>query len=171
MPSSQIVGCPISRAFLVREVGISSKLCQNLFRVVGVLAVAMLAIAAKPAPKQSATLPKERYLSPIEMAFSPDDHLLYVVCQDSDEVRVVDPQSGKVVSTIKVGHVPRGMAISRDGNRLYVTNAWSDTVSVIDTAARTVIQTLPTGFEPSGVAVDHAGTALYVANRLSADVS
>src|SRR5215471_551465 len=144
---------------------------RQLPKLVGILAFTLLAIAAKPAPDQSGPPVKERYLSPIEMAFSPDGHLLYVVCQDSDEVRVVDPQSGKVVSTIAVGHVPRGMAISRDGSRLYVTNAWSDTVSVIDTAARTVIQTLPTGFEPSGVAVDHAGTALYVANRLSADVS
>ena len=152
-------------------VGISSTLCQNSFRVVAVLAVAMLAIAAQPAPKQSATLPKEHYLSPIEMTFSPDGQLLYVVCQDSDEVRVVDRKSGKVAASIKVGHVPRGIAISRDSSRLYVTNAWSDTVSVIDAAARTVIQTLPTGFEPSGVVVDHAGRTLYVANRLSGDVS
>ncbi len=164
-------GCPISRAFLAREVGISAAVSLNLLRVLGVLAVAMLAIAAQPAPKQAPTLPKEHYLSPIEMEFSPDGQLLYVVCQDSDEVRLVETKSGKVAASIQVGHVPRGIAISRDGNRLYVTNAWSDTVSVIDVAARTVIQTLPTGFEPSGVVVDHAGSTLYVANRLSGDVS
>src|SRR5499427_10124222 len=171
MPRSQIYGCPISRAFLAREVGISSKIWRNLFRVVGVFAVAMLAIAAQPAPKQFATLPKEHYLSPIEMTFSPDGQLLYVVCQDSDEVRVVNTKSAKVTASIKVGHVPRGIAISRDGSHVYITNAWSDTVSVIDTASRTVIQTLPAGFEPSGVVVDHAARTLYVANRLSGDVS
>jgi YVTN family beta-propeller protein len=131
----------------------------------------MLAIAAQPSPRQSAALPKEHYLSPIEMTFSPDGQLLYVVCEDNDEVRVVHTRSSKVTVSIKVGHVPRGIAISRDGRRLYVTNAWSDTVSVIDTATRTVIQTLPTGFEPSGVVVDDAGGTLYVANRLSGDVS
>src|SRR5215471_8376951 len=171
MPRSQIYGCPISRAFLAREVGISSKIWRNVFRVIGVFAVAMLAIAAQPAQKQSPTLPKERYLSPIEMTFSPDGQLLYVVCQDSDEVRVVNTKSAKVTASIKVGHVPRGIAISRDGSHVYITNAWSDTVSVIDTASRTVIQTLPTGFEPSGVVVDHAARTLYVANRLSCDVS
>ena len=135
-----------------------------------VLALTMLAITAKPAP-QNTGLTKPRYLSPIEMELSPDDRLLYVVCQESDEVRVVDTQSNKVVGTIPVGHVPRGIASSADGTRLYVTNAWSDSVSVIDTGSRKVVKTLPVGFEPTGVVVDRAGTTLYVANRLSNDIS
>lgn len=143
----------------------------QLLMLVGVLAITLLAIAAKPASNQSGSLVKERYLSPIEMAFSPDGHLLYVLCHDSDEVRVVDPDSAKVVSHIHVGRVPRGIALSPDARRLYVTNAWSDTVSVIDTASREVVQTLPTGFEPTGVVVDKPGATLYVANRLSGDVS
>lgn len=141
-----------------------------MMKVLGIFGVALLAIAARSAPQQSSIV-KERYLSPIEMAFSPDGRLLYVVCQDSDEVRVVDAQSTKVVATIPVGHVPRGIALSPDGSRLYITNAWSDTVSVIDTSRREVVQTLPTGFEPSGVVIDRAGETLYVANRLSNDIS
>ena len=137
---------------------------------VAVLALTLLAINAKPAP-QNTGLTKTRYLSPIEMELSPDDRLLYVVCQESDEVRVVDTQSNKVVGTIPVGHVPRGIASSADGTRLYVTNAWSDSVSVIDTGSRKVVKTLPVGFEPTGVVVDRAGTTLYVANRLSNDIS
>src|SRR5579863_7188590 len=144
---------------------------RRMLRVAGILAVSLLAIAARPAPNQSAALMRERYLSPIEMTFSPDGNLLYVVCQDSDEVRVLNAASEKVLASIPVGHVPRGIAISQDGKRLYVTNAWSDTVSVIDTATRQVVQSLPTGFEPSGVVVDHSGSTLYVANRLSGDVS
>ena len=141
-----------------------------MMRVLGIFGVALLAIAARSAPQQLSIV-KERYLSPIEMAFSPDGRVLYVVCQDSDEVRVVDAPSSKVIATIPVGHVPRGIAFSADGSRLYITNAWSDTVSVIDTSRREVVQTLPTGFEPSGVVVDHAGETLYVANRLSNDIS
>jgi len=151
--------------------GISHAAFRQLTKLVGVLAVTLLAIAAKPAPNQSGALVKEHYLSPIEMAFSPDGHLLYVLCQDSDEVRVVDPESAKVVGSIHVGHIPRGIALSPDARRLYVTNAWSDTVSVIDTATREVVRTLPAGFEPTGVVVDKAGATLYVANRLSSDVS
>lgn len=143
---------------------------RMMARIASISAIVLVSLAARSAPQQS-SLARERYLSPLEMAFSPDGHLLYVVCQDSDEVRVVDIESNKVAGTIKVGHVPRGITLVPDGSRLYVTNAWSDTVSVIDTAAREVVQTLPTGFEPSGVVTDHAGTTLYVANRLSNDIS
>jgi len=140
-------------------------------KLAAALAAALSAIAAKPAPKQMAAIPREQYLSPIEMWLSPDGRLLYVVCQDSNEVRVVDPQSGKVVRAIAVGREPRGVAMSPDGTRLYVTNSWSDSVSVIDLAASKVVQTLPTGFEPTGVVTDRSGATLYVANRLSGDVS
>jgi YVTN family beta-propeller protein len=105
------------------------------------------------------------------MALSPDGRLLYVVCQGSDELRVVDIQSGKVVSAVPVGHVPRGIAWSRDGRQIYVTNAWSDTVSVIDAATLKVVRTLATGFEPTGIVSDQSGETLYVANRLSNDIS
>ncbi len=147
-----------------RMAGLSVKLA-------GVLAVALLAIAARPAPGQGTRLTKQKYLSPIEMALSSDGRSLYVVCQDSDEVRVVDVDSATVTHRIPVGHIPRGIAQSADGSRLYVTNAWSDTISVIDTSSFEVIQTLATGFEPSGVVVDRAGATLYVANRLSDDIS
>ncbi len=135
-----------------------------------VLAVVMLTIAAQPAAKQSAAI-RQRYLSPIEMTFSSDGRLLYVVCEGSDEVRVVDVQSGKVENSIPVGHVPRGIAQSPDGRQLYVTNAWSDSVSVIDTTSLKVVETLSTGFEPAGVVADRSGATLYVANRISGDVS
>ena len=140
-------------------------------RAAGIVAVALLAIAARSAPKPAATLPNERYLSPIEMAFAKDGRELYVVCQDSDEVRVVNIASGQVSRKIPVGHVPRGIVLSPDGRRIFVTNAWSDTVSVIDSASWQVVQTLPTGFEPAGVVVDAKGDFLYVANRLNSDVS
>jgi YVTN family beta-propeller protein len=144
---------------------------RQLPKLVGILAVTLLAIAAKPAPDQSGLPLKARYLSPIEIAFSPDGHLLYVVCEGSDEVRVVDAESGKVLNSIQVGHIPRDIALSPGARRAYVTNAWSDTVSVIDTQTRQVVQTLRTGFEPTGVVLDKPGTTLYVANRLSSDVS
>jgi len=140
-------------------------------RLSGVLAVTLLAIAARPAARHSSALMRDRYLSPLEIAVSPDGHLLYVVCQDSDEVRVVDAGSGELLKNIRVGHMPRGIALSPDGKMLYISNAWSDNVSVIDTKELQVVQTLPAGFEPSGVVLDTRHNALYVANRLSNDVS
>ncbi|HVN22018.1 MAG TPA: YncE family protein, partial [Dongiaceae bacterium] len=161
----------ISRVCRGREQGLSNAIFVKVLRAVAVLMLTLLAIAAKPAPHQSGAMVKERYLSPLEIAVSPDGRLLYVVCGDSDEVRIVEADSGKVLGNVAVGHVPRGIVLSPDARRAYVTNAWSDTVSVIDLAARQVIQTLHTGFEPTGVVVDRSGTTLYVANRLSSDVS
>jgi len=131
----------------------------------------LLAPAAKPASPRSEAGINQRYLSPIEMALSPDGRLLYVICQASDEVRVVDLASGKVVSAVPVGHVPRGIVLSPDGGQIYVTNAWSDTVSVIDATALKTVRTLPTGFEPTGIVCDRTCETLYVANRLSNDIS
>ena len=150
---------------------ISARSFRRTLKVVAVCVTALLAIAAKPASNESMTISKARYLSPLEIASSPDGRLLYVVCQDSDEVRVVDVQSSKVIGHIAVGRMPRSIAISPDGRRLYITNASSDTVSVIDTTTLQLLQTLPTGPEPSGVVSDSTGTTLYVANRLSGDVS
>src|ERR1700757_4358597 len=117
---------------------------RRMLKVVAICATALLAIAAKPASNSSTTISKERYLSPLEIASSRDGHLLYVVCQDSDEVRVVDVQTAKMISRIAGGRMPRGIAVSPDDRRLYITNAWFDTVSVIDTATLQVLQTLPT---------------------------
>ena len=150
--------CLTSRLVNARDAGISDSNFRRLAKLAVIFAVVLLAIAAQPAPKKSAAIQKERYLSPIEVAISPDGRLLYVVCQDSDEVRVIDSVSGEVIKIVPVGHIPRGIALASDGSRLYVTNAWSDTVSVIDTKTLEVVQTLPTGPEPSGVVLEFRET-------------
>ena len=131
----------------------------------------LVAVAAKPAAKSAENGVSERYLSPIEMALSPDGRLIYVVCQSSGELRVVDTTTSKVVASVALGRLPRGIALSPDGSQIYVTNADDDTVSVVDAATLKVTRSLSTGFEPAGVVADHAGATLYVANRLSSDIS
>ena len=111
------------------------------------------------------------YASPVEMLFSPDGARLYVLCQGTDEVRVLDPRTYALVKNIPVGHIPRGFSLSHDGKRLFVANTWDDTVSVIDTAALSVIATWPVGAEPSSVVEDRDGKHLFVANRISNDVA
>ena len=75
----------------------------------------------------------EVYASPLEIAVSPDGARLYVLCQDSREVRVLDEAKYTLIKSISVGRMPRGMALSHSGDRLYVTNSWDDTLMVIDT--------------------------------------
>jgi YVTN family beta-propeller protein len=132
--------------------------------------------ATLPHAQASAPAGDDQHLSPSEMAFSPDGRLLYVVCERSDQLLVLNAKEGVVLQRIRVGRTPRGVAISPDGRQVFVTNSWDDTVSVIDaakidSATETATRTIATGAEPYGVVVDHAGKTLYVANRISNDVS
>jgi YVTN family beta-propeller protein len=136
------------------------------------LSIAILFVLATIAPARAKTVKLEsRYLSPGELAISPDGRRLYVVCEKTDELQVVDTQSGKVMKRIAVGHVPRGLSLSADGKQIYVANSWTDTISVIDAEKLETVRSLATGSEPISVVADRQGETLYVANRLSNDIS
>jgi YVTN family beta-propeller protein len=111
------------------------------------------------------------YASPVEMLFSPDGARLYVLCQGSEEVRILDAATYNSIKSIRVGRVPRGFSLSPDGSRLFVANSWDDTLSVIDTSALSVLATWPVSGEPSSVIEDRAGQHLFIANRISNDVA
>lgn len=111
------------------------------------------------------------YASPLEMVFSPDGKRLYVLCQDSNEVRVLDAATYAQVKRIAVGRVPRGLSLSPDGKRILVANSWDDTVSIIDAQTLAVTAVWPVGAEPSSAVEDRGGKYLFVANRISSDVA
>ncbi|HEU5401166.1 MAG TPA: cytochrome D1 domain-containing protein [Terriglobales bacterium] len=112
-----------------------------------------------------------RYLSPGELALSPDGRWLYIVCEKSDELLAIDIQTQKIRKRVTVGHVPRGLSVSADGKRIYVTSSWTDRVFVVDPESFSVVKELTTGSEPISVVESHDGLALFTANRLSNDVS
>ena len=138
--------------------------------IAALLGLALLHCGPAYAREQGATQNAD-YASPLELLFSPDGARLYVLCQGSDEVRVLDAASYAVIKRIAVGHVPRGFSLSPDGARLFVTNSWDDTLSIIDTRSLAVVATWPVGAEPSSVVEDPAGKRLFVANRISNDVA
>ena len=141
-----------------------------------VLATALFALAtwtgsAARAVVTGRTSEPLQYASPVELLFSADGARLYLLCQQSGEVRVLDGASYAPIKKIAVGKVPRGFSLSPDGGRLYVANSWDDTVSVIDTHTLEAVATWPVGAEPSSVVEDRAGKHLFVANRVSNDVA
>ena len=111
------------------------------------------------------------YASPVEMLFSPDGSRLYVLCQQSRQVRVLDAKTHAEIKRVAVGQAPRGFSLSPRGDRLFVANSWDDTVSVIDTKSLVVLATWGVAAEPSSVVEDRAGKYLFVANRISNDVA
>ena len=138
------------------------------------LAAALLMLLFWPAidpPVRADESGTQDYASPIEVLLSPDGERIYVLCQQSEQVRVLDAASYAVIKNIAVGRVPRGISLSPDGARLFVTNSWDDTLSVIDTRTLSVVATWPVGWEPSSVIEDRAGKHLFVANRISDDVA
>ena len=133
--------------------------------------VAIAALAFLPVLIANSNSNSDRYLSPGELAISPDGRSLYVVCERSDELRVVETQTGKVTGSVPVGHVPRGVSLSPDGKQIFVTGSWTDRVSVIEAGGLKVTRELSTGFEPISAIPDQKASTLYVANRITNDVS
>src|SRR6516225_7192637 len=109
---------------------------------------------ASPTPISGEIL---NYASPVEVLFSPDGARLYVLCQQSAEVRVLDAFTYVPIKNIPVGQVPRGLSLSPKGDRLFVANSWDDTISVIDPKSLEVTATWPVGSEPSSVVEDRDG--------------
>jgi YVTN family beta-propeller protein len=111
------------------------------------------------------------YKTPFNLVVSGDGHRLYVACEASDSLIVVDTARSEVTAEIPVGNLPHGVALSPDGARAYVSNRGSDTVSVVDTRSLEEIDTIDVGDEPHGLVADNNGRTLYVANAGSHDIS
>lgn len=111
------------------------------------------------------------YKTPFNLVVSPDGERLFVACEASDSLAVIDTTTRNVIAEIPVGELPHGVCLSPDGARAYVSNRGSDTVSVIDTTLWTVVETITVGDEPHGLVTDAHGSTLYVANAGSSDVS
>jgi len=83
--------------------------------------------------------------------------LVYVTNEGSNNVSVINRQSGEIVATILVGKKPRGIATSqtKEHARVYVANSGSNSISVIDPTTNKVEVEIPIrfGMEPEGIVV------------------
>jgi YVTN family beta-propeller protein len=111
------------------------------------------------------------YKTPFNLVVGDDGARLYVACEASNSLVVVDTATLSVAAEVTVGSLPHGVCLSPDGGRVYVSNRGSDTVSVVDTGALEVVATIAVGDEPHGLVTDAPGVTLYVANAGSSDVS
>jgi len=112
-----------------------------------------------------------RYKTPVNMAISPSGEEIYVACEASDTVIVVDTEKLRKVAEIEVGQQPPDVTFSPDGTRAYVSNRLDDSVSVVDVSARKVVATIPVGDDPHGVLTDASGMNLYVLNTSADSIS
>jgi YVTN family beta-propeller protein len=104
--------------------------------------------------------------------------LVYVTNEESNNVSVLNRQTGDVVATVMTGKKPRGIAVSRSRERprVYVANSDSDSISVIDPTTNKVDAEIPIRFgkSPEGITVVRISPdreLIFTANYASDNVS
>jgi YVTN family beta-propeller protein len=111
------------------------------------------------------------YKTPLNLALRPDGKELYVACESSGTVIVVNTLTQQKVAEIAVGGQASDVTFSPDGRRAYASSRLEDSVTVIDVAARKITQKWRVGDEPHGVLTDRGGKFLYVLNTSEDSVS
>ena len=100
-------------------------------------------------------------------ALCPSGKCLFVTGGGANgKVYQVNPQDGKIMAEIAVGHTPGAPVVSSDGKTLYVCNRFDDSVSVIDLKIRKIRAEIPVIREPGGAVLARGGKDLYVLNLL-----
>jgi len=99
------------------------------------------------------TIDLRPYIAPHTLKLGPDG-LIYITCENSAVVAVIDRTTNKVVEAIDSGSTNgHRLIIASDGSRLYTENEEDATVSVIDLPARKLIGKIKTPRPLAGIAI------------------
>ncbi len=111
------------------------------------------------------------YLSPYNLAVSPNGEKLFVVAQDANKLLIVDTKTDRVIKKIEVGAQPHTVIIAHNGTKAFVSNEWDDTVYIIDLETSNVTDTIKTGNGPAGMVLSNNENILYIVNSFSNEIS
>ena len=104
-----------------------------------------------------ATIDLRPYIAPHTLKLGPDG-LIYITCENSAVVAVIDPKINKVVEAIESGSTNgHRLIIAPDGQRLYTENEEDGTVSVIDLPKRKLLGKIKTPRPLAGIAISADG--------------
>jgi YVTN family beta-propeller protein len=100
------------------------------------------------------------YIAPHTLRLGPDG-LIYITCENSAVVAIIDRSSHKVVGAIESGSTnAHRLVISPDGKRIYTENEEDGTVSVIDLPKRRLLGKIKTPHALAGIAISGDGRTL-----------
>ena len=109
------------------------------------------------ARKLVATIDLRPYIAPHTLKLGPDG-LIYITCENSAVVAVIDRATNKVVEAIDSGSTNgHRLIIAPDGQRLYTENEEDGAVSVIDLPKRKLIGKIKTPRPLAGIAISADG--------------
>jgi DNA-binding beta-propeller fold protein YncE len=100
------------------------------------------------------------YIAPHGLQIGPDG-LLYITCENSAVVALVDLSARKLVGAIETGSInAHRLTIAPNGLRLYTENEEDASISVIDLPARRLIRHVATPHPLAGIAISPDGRLL-----------
>ena len=105
----------------------------------------------------AATIDTSPYIAPHTLKLGPDG-LIYITCENSAVVAVIDRDKNKVVDAIDTGSTNgHRLIIAPDGERLYTENEEDATISVIDLERRKLLGKIATPRPLAGIAISADG--------------
>ncbi|BDT66308.1 hydrazine synthase subunit beta [Comamonadaceae bacterium OS-1] len=104
-------------------------------------------------------------LRPRHMAWAQGGLLIMVACGDSNQIGVVDVQTGKLIDTIPSGDSPEIFSLSPDGKTAYVSIEEENQMAAYDLASKKQLFAVKTGTEPEGVLASADGKFVYVTSE------
>src|SRR5215472_2802987 len=106
------------------------------------------------------TIDLRPYVAPHTLKLGPDG-LIYLTCENSAVVAVIDRKAEKVVDAIDSGSTNgHRLIIAPDGQRLYTENEEDGTVSVIDLPKRKLLGKIKTPRPLAGIAISADGATV-----------
>src|SRR2546423_3523148 len=120
------------------------------------------------------------YIAPHTLKRAPDG-LIYITCENSAVVAIIDPETDKVIGAIETGSTnAHRLIISPDGRWLYTENEEDGDISVIDLTERKLRHKIKTPHPLAGiaiaadgrsvVAVDDAEPGLFLVDTVSGEI-
>jgi YVTN family beta-propeller protein len=109
------------------------------------------------------TIDLRPYIAPHTLKLGPDGYI-YITCENSAVVAVIDRKTNKVVGAIDSGSTNgHRLIIAPDGERLYTENEEDATISVIDLPQRKLLGKIATPRPLAGIAISpDGGTVIAV---------
>jgi YVTN family beta-propeller protein len=103
------------------------------------------------------TIDLRPYIAPHTLKLGPDG-FIYITCENSAKVVVIDPRHNRVVEALDSGSTNgHRLIIAPDGQRLYTENEEDGTVSVIDLAERRLMGKIKCPRPLAGIAISADG--------------